>query len=432
MTLKNTLENKYYSYFMLFCIFCYAFFNIKYSRVGDVFLGLFLVGSLPIFAIYKDKIFKNPIVIILMMILVLQILSWINSLIYIPEIAGKAPTLDRLAKLFIFFFMAYWLQAKIKNIVILWLFFIFGFLFAISTNLDMATIYELGLNQQRVDFSIKNAQFDSMLAGTSLLMSLSFFYLTAKSSTFEKKLKAALLLGIFLLIVLFTYLVIITQSRQVWLGLVSVLFVSSLSYILINKKRNFKVLFIGFISIVAILFALGSIETVQKRVMVEQEDIKSLFQEEKSIEMSSAGIRLNSWLDAKDWIVKHPIIGLDSEAISEVIQQSTRFSNDLKKEYGHLHNFFIETLVAYGFTGFFLILAMYYFIIKSIQDSDLSPSDKKYYLLSSICFLTYWIVINNFETFNSRVIGVSTHNIIFASFYTFHITKFLKPNSKNI
>jgi O-antigen ligase len=179
------------------------------------------------------------------------------------------------------------------------------------------------------------------------------------------------------------------------------------------------------------LFALGSTETVQERVMVEQDEVKSLFQEDKVIKMSSIGIRLNSWLDAKDWIVKHPLIGLDSEAISEVIQQSTRFSSDLKKEYGHLHNFFIETLVAYGFVGLFLIFAMYYFIIKSVQDSDLSESEKKYYLLSSICFLTYWIVINNFETFNSRVIGVSTHNIIFASFYTFHITKFLKRNSKS-
>ncbi|WP_294961839.1 O-antigen ligase family protein [Sulfurimonas sp.] len=429
--LKNILENRYYSYFMLFCIFCYAFFNIKYSRVGDIFLALFLIGSLPIFAIHKDIIFKNPIIIILIMILIAQVLSWINSHIYIPEIADKTPKLDRLAKLFVFFFIAYWLKANIKNTILLWLFFIFGFLFAIATNINFMSIIELVLNQQRIGFLIKNSQFDSMLAGTSLLMSLSFFYLTIKSSIFGKKSKAALLFAILLLIIFFTYIVLITQSRQVWLGLISAYIAYAISHIWINKKINFKVLIINFLSISTLLIVLGNTEIMQYRIMSEQDVVESIFIEKKDIEMSSVGIRINSWLDAKDWILKHPIIGLDSEAISEVIQQSKRFSKELKKEYGHLHNFFIETLVAYGFIGLLLIFAMYYFIILSIKDSDLSDNNKQYYLLTSISFLTYWLIINNFETFNSRIIGVSTHNIIFASFYTFHITKFFKKNSIN-
>jgi O-antigen ligase len=431
MTLKNIFENKYYSSVMLFFIFCYTFFNIKYNHVGDIFLGLFLIGSLPIFTIYKDKVYKNPIVLIFIMILILEVLSWTNSLIYMPEFADNTPKIDRLGKLFVFFIIAYWLNANIKNIILLWFFFILGFIVAIGVNMNINNIIELAQNQQRVDFFIKNSQFDSMLSGTSFLMSLSLFYLTTKSSKFNKNTKNIILFGLFLLIILFFYLVIITQSRQVWLGLVSTIFVGSLSYILINKKFNFKILVIGFISIVAILFTISNINTVQKRIMNEKDVYKSIFQENKAIEMSSIGIRVNSWLDAKDWIARHPIIGLDSEAISEVIQQSKRFNSDLKKQYGHLHNFFIETLVAYGFVGLFLIFAMYYFIIKSIKSSDLPEEEKKYYLLLAICFLTYWIVINNFETFNSRIIGVFTHNIIFASFFTFHITSFLKTQSNN-
>ncbi|MEA2092239.1 MAG: hypothetical protein U9O83_07740, partial [Campylobacterota bacterium] len=80
--------------------------------------------------------------------------------------------------------------------------------------------------------------------------------------------------------------------------------------------------------------------------------------------------------------------------------------------------------------GLFLIIALYYFIIKSTQTSSISENERKYYLLASICFTTYWLVINNFETFNSRILGVFTHNIIFAVFYTFHITNYLKQNDK--
>ncbi|MDD2790475.1 MAG: O-antigen ligase family protein [Sulfurimonas sp.] len=430
MTLKNTFEHKYYSSFMLFFIFCYAFFNIKFHRLGDVFLGLMLIGSLPIFVVYKDKIFKDPIIITLILILITQILSWINSIIFAPEFAADIPTLDRLGKLFVFFFIAYWLQGKLKNIIFLWLFFIFGFIFTIFMNVDIKTLFEFGMNQQRADFLIKNAQFDSMFAGTSLLISLSLFYITIKLSRFSKELKFLLLVGIFILILLFAYLVLITQSRQVWLGLVSVAIVGPIAYALIYKSKNLKFLAISYLTIFGMLFLLGTSTIVKERFFAEQSTVYALLDNNETIEMSSIGIRVNSWIDAAEWIKRHPILGLDSEAISEVISQSKRFDDATKKEFGHLHNFFIETLVAYGLVGLILIIALYYFIIKSTQTSSLPEHQKNYYLLASICFLTYWLVINNFETFNSRLLGVFTHNIIFASFYTFYITHYLRDKTK--
>jgi len=430
MTLKNTLENRYYSSFMLLIIFCYAFFNIKFHRLGDIFLGLILIGSLPIFVIHKNKIFKDPIIIVFVLILIVQILSWINSIVYVPEFADEVPKLDRLGKLFVFFFIAYWLKGNLKNITFLWLFFIFGFIFAIVMNLDHNALVELMQNQQKVDFGIKNSQFDSMFAGTSLLMSLSFFYITIKSSKFSNKLKISLLLVISILILLFTYLVLVTQSRQVWLGLISVAIVGPISYLVINKGKNLKFILISSLVIIGVLFLISTTTIVQKRLLQEQNVVYSILDKNKAIEMTSIGVRINSWLAAIDWIKRHPVIGLDSEAISEVINQSERFDDNLKKKYGHLHNFFIETLVAYGFIGLFLIIALYYFIIKSTQTSSISEDERKYYLLASICFATYWLVINNFETFNSRLLGVFAHNIIFASFYTFHITNYLKQNDK--
>ncbi|MBU0720556.1 O-antigen ligase family protein [bacterium] len=430
MTLRDTLENKYYSSAMLLFIFCYAFFNIKYHHLGDLFLGFILIGSIPLLVLHKNKIFKDPVIIVLMLTLTAQILSWINSLIFAPEFAAEVPKLDRLGKLFVFFFIAYWLKGRLKNIAFLWLFFIFGFLFAIVMNVDLHLLFEFAQEQQRADFSIKNAQFDSMLAGSSLLMSLSLFYITLQSSRFSKEIKILLLFGISLLIVLFTYLVLITQSRQVWLGLISIAIVGPVSFAVIYKSKNLKFLALSYLAVIGVLFLFSTSTIVQKRFLEEQNVVHSIFENNETIEMSSIGIRVNSWLDAAEWIQRHPILGLDSEAIAEVIHQSEKFDAALKKQFGHLHNFFIETLVAYGFVGLLLILALYYFILRGTQTSSLSEDEKKYHLLAGICFVTYWLIINNFETFNSRMLGVFAHNIIFASFYTFHISAYLKENAQ--
>ena len=157
MTSKELLENKYYSSAMLLIVFSYALLDIAFHKMGNIFLGLILIGSIPLLIVHKNKIFKEPIAIIFILILIVQTLSWINSLIYMPEFANAIPKLDRLGKLFVFFFIAYWLKGSIKNITFLWLFFIFGFILAIVINVDIKTIFELGMNQQRVDLSIKNA-----------------------------------------------------------------------------------------------------------------------------------------------------------------------------------------------------------------------------------------------------------------------------------
>ena len=432
MASENILENKYYAKSILFLIFCYTFINIKFYHFGDILLGLIILGTLPIFVIYKKTIFKDPIVILFALVLILQILSWLNSVIFAPEFANKAPTPDRLGKLFVFFFIAYWLKGNLKNVIMLWLFFIFGFLFTIVLNVDISYLYDLTFTHERADFLIKNSQFDSMLAGTSLLISLFLFYLTYHADIFSKNIKRLLLFGTFVSILLFIYLVVITQSRQVWLGLFIAIVVGIITYVKIYHIKNIKMILIGALLTVGAFVLLTNSSIIQERISDEQTTIDSIIDQNTSIEMSSIGIRVSSWLDALEWIQRHPILGLDSEAIPEVIRQSERFDESLKKRFGHLHNFFIETLVAYGFIGLFFMLALYYFIIKSIKDDSLSHENRKIFFPFAITFLLYWLIINNFETFNSRWLGVYVNNIIMASFYTFYLTNSLEAKKPTL
>jgi len=202
-------------------------------------------------------------------------------------------------------------------------------------------------------------------------------------------------------------------------------------YITIQKTISIKIIVSIFIVIVGIFFILSNSKIIQKRFSSDQKTISKILNNDKNIGMSSIGIRVNSWIEAKDWILRHPLIGLDSAAIAEVIHQSKIFSKSMKKRFGHLHNFFIETLVAYGIVGLILISLIYYFVIRSIWYSSLSKNEKKDYLFFAIIFTIFWFIINNFETINSRTLGVFTHNIILASFYTFYLNDSLKENKSN-
>ena len=423
LKVKELFESKYYSYGMLSIIYFYVFFSIEYASISEkIFLPFILVGTLPIFFFYKNKILKNSIFVVFVLILLVQILSWINSQIYIPEVANSIPTLDRLGKLFIFFFIAYWLNGNLKYIKFLWIFFIFGFIFASFMNVDIVNTINNALNGHRIDLGIKNAQYTGMFASVNLLM-LSLYIPTIIKKYKEHKI--ALIMAL-LLIVFFVCVVLISQARQSWLGLIASFIIGSIGYIIVYKRGFVIVSIFGVLFSFAIVYIYNNSNMVHNRVLSEKRVFKEIVNANKNIEMSSIGIRVNSWIEATKWIKQHPFIGLDSVAIPEVIARSSVFNDNFKRQFKHLHNFFIETFVAYGLVGILLILAMYYLVIKSIYSSDLSKNDKKYYLFMAITILSYWFVVNNFETFDSRKYGILAHNIILASFYTFYLTKTLK------
>ncbi|MDQ7066902.1 MAG: O-antigen ligase family protein [Sulfurimonas sp.] len=113
------------------------------------------------------------------------------------------------------------------------------------------------------------------------------------------------------LIVLFSYLVLITQSRQVWLALLIVALIAPIAYIMIHKATAIQTALISLTGILLLLFLFSNSDTLQKRLLEEQNTFNALIENNQTIEMTSIGIRINSWMDAKEWIIRHPILGLE-------------------------------------------------------------------------------------------------------------------------
>ncbi|MCP4323531.1 MAG: O-antigen ligase family protein [Psychromonas sp.] len=428
--MKKIFEHKNYSLIMLLSILLYSLFEISSVEIAKKMQLIFIIGSLPILFYHKDRIFKDPMFQLLGLALLLQIASWLNATIYLPDIASEVPKLDRLAKLFSFIFIAYWLQGNLRNVYLLWGTLAVGFIIGCFVNVDFFNEISKALNGTRIDFEIKNAQFTSMFSGISLL--ISGFILPQVLSN-KKPFQAIttshkVLLSILIIIasLFFAFISIVTQSRQVWLALALAFFMLPIFYALIFPKSNRKLIFISYLLIGVIFTGLSQLEMIQKRVLLDTGTLQTIISGDlDNIPMTSIGIRVNSWILATDWIKERPILGSGAEAISEVIQQSDKFTGELKK-IGHLHNYHIETIVAYGSLGLLLIYTLYYWLVRSLFITRIQQPELSALAVFSLMFVTFWACINLFETINARSFGVYTHNIMFAGFYTFYLTSSLK------
>lgn len=416
-----------YSYFMLFLSFSYCITFLSSDSASRLFQILLIMGSLPIFIFYRREIFRDPMVKILGLVIAIQIISWAYSLYSLPEIANSGPKIDRLAKLFSFFFIAYWLKGKISNVYLLWSCIPIGFFLGCISQSDFINTTLLGLNGERIDYGIKNEQYASMLASISLFISI---FLISQTSNFRvskliknrEPFKYSTIVLSF--ISLFSVFVIITtQARQSWLAIVIMMLSLPVYYSYVNSVRSKRKILYFYSALIVLGLIIVQIPIIQERLLRENATLIAIVNGNfHSIPMTSIGIRVNSWIEAIDWIIRSPIIGHDNAAIGQVIQQSDNFPQKVKDLFSHLHSYHIEVLVAYGFLGLSAIYIMYAWLILSIYSMTKSNHNLKPIFFFCLVFTTYWFIVNSFETFNSRSMGVYVHNIMFAGFYTFYLT----------
>ncbi|KOO12664.1 hypothetical protein AKJ18_22760, partial [Vibrio xuii] len=256
----------------------------------------------------------------------------------------------------------------------------------------------------RVDFELYNAQFTSMIAAIVIMVCLYLISVVKKNKTnYVVVLLAIILLSLWVLV--------ISQSRQVWLA--SLIIIAAIPLILrkyISVKYNLAFYLILFVSVVGIV----NTDFFQKRITPELGTIEKILEGDwENVPMTSWGIRFNSWVEASSWIKDSPIIGASKSAVRQVIQSSELFQSSARtRGFGHLHNYYIETLVAFGFVGVLFIVSFYTVISQNImKHSDYST--KVFY----VCFLLFWLIINNFESFNTKGYGLYIHSIIIGSLF---------------
>jgi O-antigen ligase len=270
----------------------------------------------------------------------------------------------------------------------------------------------LVMSGERIDYGMHNAQHTSM---NSAIVIMLVVYLVATKAQEKRSpldyLLAALIIGFAV------FSLAVSQSRQVWLGLLVLGATFPILYAAVYKL-SIKSVAILYILIAGIAIAFLSNENVRQRAMTESDVIERIATLDwDNVPMTSVGIRFNSWIEATKWIERSPVLGTSKESIKHVIKQSDKFqASEHTKYLGHLHNYYIETLVAFGIVGLVFIAVFYGHIY-----SNVSRKGRKVDFLFLLSFLVFWLFINNFESFNSKYYGLYIQNIVLAGLFVMNV-----------
>ncbi len=406
--------------FFLFCILIYTVTLFSFEKLHKPFEALVVLGCLWALYTNKSKLKHEPVLWLLVASLAIQIISWYNSLSIIPSHAASYPTLDRLAKLYLFIPLGILISSNQKNIIYIWICYFFALILACFSSPTLLADLNNAFHGLRVDFGIKNAMYTSAISGLCLLIAVySFIYLFQNKNT--KNIKSALLA----IVIISLFILVVSQSRQTYLAYVLILLSLPVFYfnsIKQDKKKVFYILLVLVVISSAIYLVL--INSLDPSKLRQMSSTISAIVNGTPIPMTSSGIRFNAWIEAWKLFIQHPIVGIDKNSAEYIFDTSPLFlsyqDNEMVSAIRHLHNSFMEYFLFYGLIGFTIILSTYGLIINSLfKFKKIIPN---YNFWMNICIFTilYWIVLNNFESYNARAYGVATHNLICASIFSLY------------
>ena len=425
--IESVLKGRTFSLVMFTCVVGFVLFKRFYRDLGDVFIFLVVLGTIASVCYNFRLIKKDPIFIAFFLSLIVPVISWINSKVQIPELAKDSPSPFLFYDFFFFWFIAYWTNGKNERIAAILLAYCLSVLgIYITHSPDFIGEIVRGLRGSRIDFDVVNAQYTSLFAGFGFISAAFLFVIKLNLSLrleVLKKLGAATLLAFFILIIL------ITQSRQVWLALVACILFAPLAHKLISNSRvSTRATVLTYSAFALIIAAASSIDIVEQRITTEKSTIIKIvnLDLESVPDSGSIGLRIHLWLEAWEWIKKRPILGSGEDARELVITESEKLPKLVRDNFTHLHNSHLETLVSFGLLG----AAIIYFLIvwPPVYTTMASPhSVQKTWKAFSLIVVIFWLTVNFFESYFYSADGIFIFSVFYGVVYSF---KFPTPVAK--
>lgn len=359
---------------------------------------------------------------LLLAVIGVQVLSWVLGYFHHPEWVSSNPEVGRLAKLFIFIGVAWWLGGSTRLTLALWLAAVVGYVIAsfVSGGLEE---WRKGLEGMRTGFGIRNNQHGSMLFGVCLVGLVVF---ARRIFMHTERGRLALIFAWGVLTLISVTGVLIGQTRAVWLALCVAAAVGVAIWLMwLAKSHGARHMLrsMVIISCVLVVAGMGAMyafkDTLSQRIARESPVIERVLDGDlQNVPYSSVGIRIHTWVAAGEWIAERPLVGWGGEGRGLVIDHTDWLPDNIKKRFGHLHNFFLEVWVAYGLLGVGVIAALSFWIGRGTWlawRAGVMPGD---IALFGASFFVYWMIVNQFESYNSFWTGVYVHNLVVGGLVT--------------
>lgn len=316
-----------------------------------------------------------------------------------PDVADQQVKAARhMTKLFLCIAVAWWLRGSVKAAKYLLLVFIAGIVVSLALNSNVET-WVAGLSGRRVDFGYTNAQHTAFYFGLLLIMGGGWFFKCLGMRVAKPEWVIA-----FALMALGFVGVVVTQTRAVWLALALILLglvVVSLLRILKHRRPDWlkpKVL-LSLVTVVgAVAFTLSVIAPVVEQRLSDEQDVMEAIGDGRmdDVPFSSIGIRIHTWVYGWDKVLERPLTGWGAKSRGPLIDEGP-FPDWLKDRFGHFHNSYLETLLAYGLLGLSSIAVLIAMILKGTL--ELLSTTHKHWGVGLLISWVFFFIINVFESY---------------------------------
>ncbi|MBB3185659.1 O-antigen ligase [Halomonas fontilapidosi] len=372
---------------------------------------------------------------LLLVVVIVQIVSWVGGYLHHPQWMTDNPQIDRLAKWFLFIGLAWWLGGSTRATLLAWGLALVGLMAVVWLIDGNLTHWQLGLNGRRVDFGIRNAQHTALFFGAALIGLLCFARrcLAPGRMAWLRRLGWGAAVGSCLVGIG------ITQTRAVWLAMMVVLIVMAAvialhAYAVGHRGRWGKPALVGVVLLVIAVVASGwwFQGAVEKRLEAERSVITQALEDDwKTLSYSSIGNRLLSWRASVEWIKERPLIGWGEEGRSLVTTETEWLPRQTRENYGHLHNTFLELLVSYGLLGVMAIGALVGWVCLGTWKAWRGGTIPDDMALFGLAFSVFYFIVGQFESYSFFWSGSYLQNLVLGGLVT-HIWRWQVESGQRI
>ena len=403
--------------FILTCLYALTKIHTPSGLSNSIGLPMILLGFYSIYRYGKDLSVKTPMLLLLASIII-PLISWYFAHASYPEITEGSPRLDKLARIFLFIPIAWWLKDSSKKVFVFWSLAALTILFAPWLSGGGWQEIASGLHGNRITYGLRNWEHVSLFFGFVLIGLICF-----SSRIFKLHRIFSILWAIAILFCCYT--IAASQTRAAWLALLAVLGVAAIYFTFqgnIRKSINIKYLVIGVaIALIAGLSLHKSMgHILEKRIGAESGVMQHILKGDiENVPYTSIGIRIHMWRASIDKIKDRPITGWGNNGQFIAIHNTDWMPENIKKHFGHIHNIYIALLTNYGLIGFIFYFIWFGWILTRILRTVAKGYLKKDIGYFAVTSLTFWSVISLFESYLFFWTGVLCLQVIFGGLLAF-------------